>query len=323
MLIRRPRGWEIAERDATPEALYLDRRAWLLGLGSVLASACGRPGKDALAYVPPPVRDAVKDLYPAKRDERFQLDRAVTHEGVAATHNNFYELTEDKGSVWKVARKLTTHPWRIQVTGLVERPFELDVDELVRKLPLVERLYRHRCVETWAMAVPWTGIPLRAFVDLCKPRFEATHLRMVSFQRPGEAPGQRAFWRPWPYHEALTLEEARNELAFLATGIYGHELPAQHGAPVRLVTPWKYGLKSIKSIARFEFTPGRPGTFWTALAPTEYGFFSNVMPTVPHPRWSQERETLIGSLERRRTEPFNGYGEWVAALYPREQTALT
>jgi sulfoxide reductase catalytic subunit YedY len=327
MRIRIPRGWEIPEREAASEEVFLDRRRFLaqagLGALSLALPACAAPSAAARAYTPPAVRAAVKDLYPAKRDGRFTLDRPLTFEGATATLNNFYEFTESKTEVWKSAERLTIHPWTIEVAGLVEKPFTLDVDALVRKLPLEERLYRHRCVEAWAMAVPWTGLPLRRFVEMCRPLASATHLRMVSFHRPSEAPGQLKIWYPWPYYEALTLEEATNELSFLATGVYGHELPPQNGAPIRLVTPWKYGLKSIKSIVRFEFTPGRPATFWAAMSPGTYGFFSNVMPTVPHPNWKQETETMLGTLEKRATLPFNGYGKWVAPLYPDVQLRVT
>lgn len=347
MRIRRRKGWEIPEREATPEAEYLaaprvgsavlTRRRFLsggaaglgavgaAGIGSLLASACpGSSRADGESYVPPPIRPAVKGLYPAKRNPKFALDRPLTDETVAATHNNFYEFTEDKRGVWKAAKGFTTHPWAIEVSGRVEKPFTIDVDDLARKLGVEERLYRLRCVEAWAMAVPWTGVSLRAVVDFCKPTADATHLRMVSFKRPSEASGQLKPWYPWPYFEALSLAEARNELAFLATGIYGHELPAQHGAPIRLVAPWKYGLKSIKSIVRLEFTAAQPGTFWNALQPTEYGWYSNVNPDVPHPRWSQASETMIGTGERRVTLPYNGYAEWVAALYPPEsRTRIT
>ncbi len=198
------------------------------------------------------------------------------------------------------------------------KPKEMDVDELLARMPVEERLYRHRCVEAWAMAVPWTGFPMRELVKWAEPTSAARFVRMVSFQRPDQAPGQKNTpWYPWPYFEGLTLAEATHELAFLVCGIYGHTLPVQHGAPLRLATPWKYGFKSIKSIVLFEFTDRRPRTFWNDVAPAEYDFFANVNPRVPHPRWSQATERMIGTNERRPTQPFNGYGEWVAGLYAK------
>jgi sulfoxide reductase catalytic subunit YedY len=220
-----------------------------------------------------------------------------------------------KGVVYKKAGRLTTSPWRLEVGGLVKKPRIFDIDELLRALSLEERRYRFRCVETWAMAVPWTGVSMRAFLNLVEPLSTARYVRLVSFLAPAEAPNQSPSYGPWPYTEALTMAEANNELTMLACGIYGHPLPKQHGAPLRLVVPWKYGFKSIKSIVKIEFTAEQPRTFWNSNRPHEYGFEANVDPTTRHPRWSQESEKLIDSGERRPTLPFNGYGEWVAALY--------
>jgi sulfoxide reductase catalytic subunit YedY len=203
----------------------------------------------------------------------------------------------------------------VVLDGLVERPVTLDVDDLLRRMPLQERLYRHRCVEAWAMAVPWSGFPLAALVDLARPLGSAKYLQMTTFEDPDVAPGQRQGWYPWPYVEGLTMAEATNELAFIATGLYGKPLPRQNGAPLRLAVPWKYGFKSIKSIVRFTFTETRPQTFWETIQPAEYGFWANVNPAVPHPRWSQASERLLGSGERVPTQPFNGYAAFVAHLY--------
>jgi len=329
------RGWEIPERQATPEAAYVNRRAFLKAMGIAGAGvaiggpilgavARGRPAAREASAAGPGSRSAAAParrgpaIYPARRNERFTLDRPLTDEKVAATYNNFYEFTEQKDGVWRLVERFQTRPWRIEIAGLVERPREIDVDDLIRALPVEERLYRHRCVEAWAMAVPWTGIPMRAFVAWANPTAAAKYVRMVSFLKPDEAPNQKkATWYHWPYYEALRMNEAMNELALLAVGIYGHDLPKQHGAPIRLVTPWKYGYKSAKSIVRFEFVAEQPPTFWNDVAPKEYGFLSNVNPKVPHPRWSQATERLIGTGERRPTRPFNGYGEWVAGLYPQ------
>jgi len=247
------------------------------------------------------------------RNPRFTLDRALTVETVAARHNIFDELAGEKDKVEAAARGFRTDPWRIHVGGLVKTPLNLEVADLVRRFGVEERLYRHRCVETWAMAVPWTGFPLRKLVELAKPLAAAKFVRMVSFARSEEAPGWYASRRVFPYYEGLSLAEATHELAFLATGIYGHKLPPQHGAPLRLVVPWKYGFKSIKSIVAFQFTRERPGTFWNELAPHNYSFDSNVDPAGGP--GDQTTEKMLGSEESRPTQPYNGYGALVAQLY--------
>jgi len=188
-------------------------------------------------------------------------------------------------------------------------------DDLIRKMPLEERLYRHRCVEAWSMAVPWSGFPLKALVELAKPLGNAKYVAMQTFMDPKMAPGQRAFFYPWPYTEGLTVAEATNELAFMVTGAYGKPLKNSNGAPLRLATPWKYGFKSVKSIVKLTFTDQRPKTFWEALQESEYGFWANVNPDVPHPRWSQATERVLGIDGRRPTLKWNGYGEYVAHLY--------
>ncbi|MBI5711110.1 MAG: protein-methionine-sulfoxide reductase catalytic subunit MsrP [Candidatus Eisenbacteria bacterium] len=319
--IRRP--WELPGSQATPEPVYHDRRRFLKALGFAGAGALlgGSLLRAATATAGPatgaaPARAAGHPLYPAKRDARFALDRPLTDETVAARHNNYYEFTEQKDRVCKLVDRFRARPWRIEVAGLVRRPREIDVDDLMRALPIEERLYRHRCVEAWAMAVPWSGAPMSAFVKWAEPASAARFVRVVSFLKPDEAPNQKiATWYRWPYYEALRMDEAMNELAFLAFGVYGHDLPVQHGAPARLVTPWKYGYKSAKAMVRFEFTDRQPRTFWNDVAPTEYGFLSNVNPKVPHPRWSQATETMIGTNEKRPTLPYNGYARWVAHLY--------
>ncbi|WP_341703127.1 protein-methionine-sulfoxide reductase catalytic subunit MsrP [Ferrovibrio sp.] len=305
MLIRIRRGWEIPEAQATPEAVFLNRRGLLLGLGAA----------GIAAGLPQPARaDIAADLYPAKRNAAFTLDRALTEEKVATHYNNFYEFGSHK-QIAAAAQKLTIEPWQVKIDGMVEKEITIDAADLIRKMPVEERLYRHRCVEAWAMAVPWSGFPLRALVDFAKPLSGATYLRMETFQRPAEAGGQRQFWYPWPYTEGLSMAEARNDLAFIATGVYGKPVPKQMGAPLRLAVPWKYGFKSVKSIVTFTFTDQRPKTFWEAIAPDEYGFWANVNPAVPHPRWSQASEELIGTGKRVPTQIYNGYGEFVAELY--------
>lgn len=308
MLIKRRAGWEMPESEATPESVFLNRRQ-LLATGAGLIAGAALP-RSAAAETP----DPTLDLYPAKRNESFVLDVPLTKAEDAANYNNFYEFGMSKDIV-DASQRLATRPWSIQVEGMVEKPFEIGFDDLVRRLPLEERLYRFRCVEAWAMAVPWTGIPLKSFVALAKPLSGAKYIRFETFLNPRVAPGQNQRWYPWPYVEGLTIAEAANDLPLLVTGIYGKPLPTQHGAPIRLITPWKYGFKSVKSIRRISFVAERPKTFWEALQASEYGFWANVNPAVPHPRWSQASEQVLGSRERRPTLIYNGYGEQVAGLY--------
>lgn len=308
MLIKRRAGWEMPESQATPESVFLNRRQ-LMAAGAGLIAGAALPGI-AAADTP----DPTLDLYPAKRNEAYKLDVPLTKAEDAANYNNFYEFGMSKDIV-DASHRLATRPWSIQVDGMVEKPFEIGFDDLVRKLPLEERLYRFRCVEAWAMAVPWTGIPLKSFVALAKPLSGAKYIRLETFLNPRVAPGQNQRWYPWPYVEGLTMAEAANDLPLLVTGIYGKPLPTQHGAPIRLITPWKYGFKSVKSIRKISFVAERPKTFWEALQSSEYGFWANVNPAVPHPRWSQASEQVLGSRDRRPTQIYNGYGEQVAGLY--------
>ncbi len=308
MLIKRRAGWELPESEATPEGAFLNRRQ-LMAAGAGLIAGAALP-RLAAAQTP----DPTLDLYPAKRNEAFKIDVPLTKAEDAANYNNFYEFGMSKDIV-DASQRLATRPWSIQVDGLVEKPFEIGFDDLVRKLPLEERLYRFRCVEAWAMAVPWTGIPLKSFVNLAKPLSGAKYIRFETFLNPRVAPGQNQRWYPWPYVEGLTIAEAANDLPLLVTGIYGKPLPTQHGAPLRLITPWKYGFKSVKSIRKISFVAERPKTFWEALQASEYGFWANVNPAVPHPRWSQASEQVLGSRDRRPTLIYNGYGEQVAGLY--------
>jgi methionine sulfoxide reductase catalytic subunit len=306
MLIRTPQPWSIREREATPQGVFDDRRAFLQKLGLAAIGTAMAPAKRV-------ARIATADLYPAKRNEVYKLDVPLTPESIASRHNIFDEFTLQRDRVWKVAENFASRPWKIHVGGAVEKALQFDVDELVRKLGahLEERLYRFRCIEAWAMAVPWTGIPFRRFVELVKPTASAKYVRMVTAARPDEMPGWYASRRVFPYYEALSLAEANNDLALLATGIYGKPLPNQHGAPLRLIVPWKYGLKGIKSIVAFEFTRERPGTFWNELSPSNYSFEANVDPTAP----GQSEEIVLGTGETRKTRPYNGYGEMVASLY--------
>lgn len=324
MHIKKKRPWEIPESQATPEDVFMGRRdfmrkmgAYGMGAGLYLSGMTGiftLFGKDKKKIIEIP-STPTSNLYPAKRNNAFTLDRPVTDEEVAAKYNNFYEFSAGK-SVWKHVGAFKIRPWTIEVAGLVEKPKIYDIDELVKQMPLEERLYRFRCVEAWAMAVPWTGFPMREFIKKVRPLSSAKYIRMRTFLNKRWAPQQQIkFWQPWPYEEGLTMAEATNELTMLVTGIYGHELPKQHGAPIRLVVPWKYGFKNIKSIVRIEFVEEMPKTFWSTVVPEEYDFWANVNPEVPHPRWSQATERIIDTNEVRDTIKYNGYGEFVAGMY--------
>ena len=312
MNVIRRRGWELPESCATPEYIFLDRRAFIGGAAS--AAVVGLSSAPALAQRVADLPDPTSDLYPVKRNEKYVLDRPITDEKINANYNNFFEFNSTK-NVARQAQALKIRPWTVKIDGMVEKPFEIGIDDLIRKMPLEERLYRMRCVEAWSMTIPWSGFPMAKLVELAKPLSSAKYVRMETFLDKAVAPGQRQTWYPWPYIEGLTMAEATNELAFMVTGTYGKPAPKQHGAPIRLAVPWKYGFKSIKSIVRFSFTDQRPKSYWEELQASEYGFWANVNPDVPHPRWSQATEELIGRNERRPTLIFNGYGEYVADLY--------
>ena len=313
MNIIRRRGWELPESCATPEHVFLNRRTFMTAAAGV--AAIGLSPELAMAQRVADIPDPTADLYPAKRNEKFTLDRPLTDEQANASYNNFYEFNSSKNVV-KQAQALKTRPWTIKIDGMVEKPFEIGVDDLIRKVGIEERLYRMRCVEAWSMTIPWSGFQMSKLVQMAKPLSSAKYVRMETFLDKSVAPGQRQSWFPWPYVEGVTIEEANNELAFLVTGTYGKPAPKQHGAPLRLALPWKYGFKSIKSIVRFSFTDKRPKSYWEDLQSSEYGFWANVNPEVAHPRWSQATEEILGTGgERKPTLLFNGYGEYVAGLY--------
>jgi len=313
MLTRSKPGWEIPESQATPEAIFHDRRRLVktLAAGPILLAggAAGLAGSAAAADADPSAA-----LYPAGRNLRYRLDREVTPEKDATTYNNFYEFGSHK-QISQAAQALKTRPWTVTFDGMVEKKQTVDIDTLLKAMTLEERLYRHRCVEAWSMAVPWSGFALKALVDFARPLSGARYVSMETFNNPTVASGQKAGWYPWPYREGLTMAEATNDLAFIATGIYGKPMPKQHGAPLRLAVPWKYGFKSIKSLVRFSFTDKRPVTFWEKIAAREYGFWANVNPKVAHPRWSQATERVLGKGTRVPTLLYNGYGEYVADMY--------
>ena len=317
-----PRRWQIPESQATPEGVFLDRRQLVknLGLGA-LASVLGcgglYPGTAPAAMTRPALGRSYRNRFPALRNEAYSLGgRVLTAEETAASFNNFYEFTANKGRVWELAKGYPVNPWTVEVTGLVKKPRTLDLDDLFSILPLEERLYRFRCVERWAMQIPWTGYPLGDLLAKLEPLSTARYVRFVSVLDKPRMRGQRALAHyPWPYFEGLRLDEATNPLAFVVLGAYGHALPMQHGAPLRIACPWKYGYKSPKSIVRIELTAEQPDTFWNTLQASEYGFYSNVNPQKPHPRWSQAIEEDIETLEKRPTELYNGYKEEVSSLY--------
>ncbi len=314
MLIKIKRGWELPESAATPEDVFFsrDRRRFLVGATAGAATILA--GGTARAQAPAS-DDPSAGRYPAQRNLRYRLDREVTEERIATTYNNFYEFGSSK-TIWRAAQALPIRPWEIRIDGMVEQPRTVAIDDLLGAMQLEERLYRHRCVEAWAMAVPWTGFMIKDFIAWAKPTSSARYLRFETFNRPEVAPGQRASWYPWPYVEGITIEEGMNDLSMFVTGVYGKPLPKQMGAPIRLVTPWKYGFKAVKSIVRISFTDQRPRSFWEELQGSEYGFWANVNPQVPHPRWSQATEELIGTNGRRvPTQLFNGYADQVAGLY--------
>lgn len=350
-IILRP-GWQGREKDVTPEPVYRDRRRFLkeLGLGAVGALAgagvvgCSGESRRDLTGAPPPAgpletipADAPRAGYPAPRTQNIPTpggqpadylpERPVTDRMISSSYNNYYEFKHsgDLKEVWPLTGAYDPFPETIEVGGLVENPFRMDIGELIESMELEERIYRFRCVEAWAITVPWTGFPLRTLIERAGPLPGATHVRFTSIARPRQMPGipSSSSYYDWPYYEGLRLEEAMNPLAFVATGMYGEPLPKQNGSPMRLAIPWKYGYKGPKAVHQVTLVDEQPPTFWNDLQPAEYGFLSNVNPYVPHPRWSQASEELVETGERVPTQIFNGYAEWVGGLYPDEPRRLT
>jgi len=327
-----PPEWQLKTRDATEPDIYRQRREFLkkLGLGSIglvvapgLLTSCkpqngeARPMAGPLDTIP---ANAPRDGLPAMRNGEFSVpERALTDRTAAASYNNFYEFDGSSKSIWQLTDKYDPFPWTLEVEGLVEKPFRIDATEMIRLFGLEERVYRFRCVEAWSMTLPWTGFPLKKLIDHCKPLAKATHVSFECASRPDQMPGIKAQpWYEWPYYEGLRIEEATNELAFVATGIFGEPLPKQHGSPFRLVLPWKYGYKGPKAVKKIKFVDKQPRTFWNDLQPAEYSFESNVNPQIPQPRWSQATERFIESetnVRRVATQYLNGYEAWVGKLY--------
>jgi methionine sulfoxide reductase catalytic subunit len=306
--------------EITPESLYLGRRAFLRN-GVLAAGTAAAVGSGLLWLVgqgPPP--DAPDEQPPvqaavAAASGPYDTDEPPTAYQAVTTYNNYYEFGLDKDDPARNAHTLQTQPWTISVEGEVAQPQVIDIDTLLQWFPIEERLYRMRCVEAWSMVIPWQGFPLGELIKRLEPTGNAKFVEFTTLLDPKQMPGQRSRVLPWPYVEGLRLDEAMHPLTLLAVGLYGKVLPNQNGAPLRLVVPWKYGFKGIKSIVKIRFTDTQPKTTWALAAPSEYGFYANVNPAVDHPRWSQGTERRIGDLSRRKTLPFNGYADDVAGLY--------
>ncbi|HQZ19003.1 MAG TPA: protein-methionine-sulfoxide reductase catalytic subunit MsrP [Vicinamibacteria bacterium] len=301
MLIGRNR--DVKSSEITPESLYVNRREWL-------AAAAGAAALSAFA---PAAR--AQDPQAVGKPFGLQPDDKPTPWQDVTTYNNFYEFGTDKSDPAQFATKFKTSPWTITVDGLASKPGKFQLEDFIKPSTVEDRIYRHRCVEAWSMVVPWRGIPLADVIKRAEPMASAKYVAFTTLMDPQQMPGQRLGVLDWPYTEGLRLDEALHPLTLLATGLYGRTLPNQNGAPLRLVVPWKYGFKGIKSIVRLTFTDKQPKTAWNVSAPHEYGFYSNVNPAVDHPRWSQAKERRIGEFLRRPTLPFNGYADQVASLY--------
>ena len=305
MLIRRPD--DVTSSEITPLDLVLRRREFIRSAACAAATAL-IPGT-AQGKTPPP--RTLSDV----RNGPFGTDEELTSFESATSYNNFYEFGTDKKDPKKNSGSLRTRPWSVAIEGEIAKPAVVPLDDLLKPHPLEERVYRLRCVEAWSMVIPWIGIPLGDVIARFKPTSRAKYVAFATLHDPEQMPGQRRRVLDWPYVEGLRIDEAMHPLTILAIGMYGRELPNQNGAPLRLVVPWKYGFKSIKSIVKIRLTATRPPTSWNLSAPGEYGFYSNVNPDVDHPRWSQRRERRIGDFRRRPTRLFNGYAEQVASLY--------
>lgn len=298
MHILRRRGWEIPECLATPEALVMGRRSALAAAGAIalaVPALAQQPG----AMTPNP---------------KYPPGRAITPEKDATTYNNYYEFSDGK-NLWKAAQAMKMQPWSIEIGGEVKQPRTISIEDLLKQVQLEERVYRHRCVEAWAMTVPWTGFPLSQLLKIAEPLGSAKYVVFETGQDTKAMEGLDSPFYPWPYIEGLAIDEAANDVAFVSTGMYGKPLPPQNGGPLRLTLPWKYGFKSAKALAKITFGQKQPVNFWQAIQPSEYGFWANVNPAVAHPRWSQASERLLGTNEVVPTQIYNGYGEFVASLY--------
>ena len=317
---------KINPSEITPEHVYLSRRRFIKGMGALVAgsallAACGTEQivptaapTSVTGSIPTPTSIPTSGVFPPLSGSADELGADLTSYNAVVNYNNFYEFTTNKEAVAKQAQDLTTSPWAVTVGGLVNKPKTFDLDELLA-FTQEERIYRLRCVEAWSMVIPWVGFPLAKLLEAVEPKSSAQYVRFETLYDPEQMPAQTNSAYEWPYVEGLRLDEAMNDLAILATGLYGKSLLPQSGAPVRLVVPWKYGFKSIKSIVKIDLVEEMPVSLWMAASPREYGFYANVNPDVPHPRWSQATERRIGETGRIETLLFNGYGEEVAHLY--------
>jgi methionine sulfoxide reductase catalytic subunit len=305
----------IRSSEITPEWAYLNRRQFMKGaaalsVGALLAAcAPAAPSASSSTATPP-------DTTPgATKGDKDELGNALTPFDAVTGYNNYYEFTTDKEGVAPMSKDFVIRPWTVEVGGLVNRPRTYDIDALIKQFPIEERIYRLRCVEAWSMVIPWQGFALNQLLKEVEPQSAAKYVRFTSILDPKQMPGQSSPFYTWPYSEGLRLDEAMNDLTLMATGLYGQNLLPQNGAPLRVVVPWKYGFKSAKAIVKIELVAEQPRTLWSDAGPNEYGFYSNVNPDVPHPRWSQASENRIGESGRRPTLMFNGYADQVAALY--------
>jgi methionine sulfoxide reductase catalytic subunit len=310
MLIKKP--GDIKPSEITARELYMNRRQFILAASaSALSAAAVLSGESPFSANRAIAAQKLNNL----RKSSFSTTEKQNSFKDITTYNNFYELGTEKEDPAANAKYLTTRPWTVSVEGEVKKAKTYDIDELIKIAPLEERIYRLRCVEAWSMVIPWVGFPLSALIKLAEPSGSANYIQFVTLQDPKRMPGQRYRVLQWPYVEGLRMDEAMHPLTILSVGLYGEILPAQNGAPIRLVVPWKYGFKSIKSIVKIRFVEKQPPNSWNLMQPQEYGFYSNVNPEVDHPRWSQATERRIGEFFRRKTLMFNGYGEQVADLY--------
>lgn len=335
MLIKTRKSWEISENETTSEHIYNSRRNFIRGAGAIAASvslaACrpARPGSEVATLVPPeslpatnldanPGTDTVVTAPTATPQQYIdELGGAANTYDEIISYNNFYEFTTDKAAVRSASRNFISSPWEVEISGMVNNPGIWDMQKLLTSFDQEERIYRMRCVEGWSMIIPWNGFPLAKLLLAVEPTAQAKYVRFKTLLDPKQFPGQASAFSPynWPYTEGLRLDEAMNELTLMVTGMYGKELLPQNGAPLRLMSPWKYGLKAVKSIVSIELTDQQPETLWNRANESEYGFYSNVNPNVSHPRWSQATERPIGQFGRKPTLMFNGYEEQVASLY--------
>ncbi len=306
------RSWEIPASEVTPYDVYMNRRRFIGRAAKMAAAASAAPGLLAACEVGGEAEAAMsvvsESLNPRQEDELTPYEDVTRY-------NNFYEFGTGKGDPVRNIRDFVTRPWTVRVDGHCENPGEFALEDILGRFPSEERIYRLRCVEAWSMVIPWKGFPLRDLLEWVQPTSNARFVEFTTLYDPDRMPGQRSGILDWPYREGLRMDEALHPLTLMATGLYGEDLPGQNGAPIRLVVPWKYGFKSIKSIVRIRLVERMPRTTWNDMAPNEYGFYANVNPEVDHPRWSQARERRIGEFRRRPTLPFNGYAREVASLY--------